>query len=50
MDFPPAFPVAGELYYGKRHLAKRIERGIECKEMFLCKGWIKGSAIYRGAV
>jgi len=26
MDFPPAFPVAGELYYGKSYLAKRIER------------------------
>jgi len=26
MDFPPAYPVAGELYYGKSLLAKRIER------------------------
>jgi len=26
MDFPPAFPVAEELYYGKSHLAKRIEK------------------------
>jgi len=26
MDFPPAYSVAGELYYGRSHLAKRIER------------------------
>jgi len=26
MDFPPAYPVAGELYYERSHLAKKIER------------------------
>jgi len=50
MDFPPAYPVAGKLYYGKSHLAKRIEIRIKCKETFLLKGWIKGSGVYRVAV
>jgi len=26
MDFPPVYPVAGELYYGRSLLAKRIEK------------------------
>jgi len=26
MDFPPTYPVAEELYYGRNFLAKRIER------------------------